>query len=503
LSDLQKAVLNKLPYYLPYSYIEQWDSILLSQDTERYQQAVFNYLSCAHLILPRQQVVNISKKLNVDPNSLFFSELLQGNTEKAMMMASSWLQTLQEKKGHRKKELPGAFGILYAIVLLVSGEPGNAQLAATFVRNAKKQLPVFSNENNPFKQFAEILLMFINHRIGKNQISWRTIYHGYQCPIHQQLLTVVLSWLGKPLSDANIPLHVSEKEEMEYRASGLKFENETDENREKRLKELEKKLNSIPLAGLFDAEEPWEILLSALSESDRQTKTKKSEKESRLIWIVDPMDEYSLEVFEQTKNKTGWSKGKQRSLAGLLRKIPDFATPEDIRTIDSMHKEKYYGITAKKWEQLIEVLSVHPHVYTNTSPQLPLEIRIEEAQIQIDKKGEGASIKLNPSSPHDRVVMETRTRYIYTKWSPKAIRIYHLLAEQGVKSITIPADGMKKARPVIDSLGEVMPLTGNFATTAAKIKRSANIPILQLTPVNDQLHVQLLIEVLKDEKPLL
>jgi SNF2 family DNA or RNA helicase len=134
---------------------------------------------------------------------------------------------------------------------------------------------------------------------------------------------------------------------------------------------------------------------------------------------------------------------------------------------------------------------------------LPLEIRVQQAQIQIDKKGEGASIKLNPSSPDDRVVMETPTRYIYTKWSPRAIRIYQLLVEQGDNSITIPADGMKKARPVLDSLGKVMPVTGNFATTAAKIIRSANNPVLQLTPVNDRLHVQLLIEISKDEDTLL
>ena len=229
--------LNKLPFYLSYHFLEQWDTILLSQEPALYQEAVFNYLSCAHLILPRQQVVNISTKLNADPNSLFFLELLQGNTEKAVMMASSWLQTLQEKNGHRRKELPGAFGILYAIVLLVSGEPDNLPLAATFVRSVKKQLPTLSRENNnPFKQFAEILLMFINHRIGKMRVDRNTIYHAYQCPIHQYFLTVVLSWLGKPLESATIPFGVSEKEEMEYRASGLKFENEQDANSKKRLK---------------------------------------------------------------------------------------------------------------------------------------------------------------------------------------------------------------------------------------------------------------------------
>ncbi len=496
--------LYKVPFYLPYSYLEQWDSILVSQDIELYPAVVFNYLSCAHLILPRQQVAGISKKLNVDPNSQFFSELLQGNREKAMWMASSWLQTLQEQNGHRRKELPGAFGLLYAIVLLVSGEADNLNLAATFVRNAKKQLPTFSDENNPFKQFAEILLMFINHRVGKMRVEWNTVYYEYQCPMHQQFLTVVLSWLGKPLKNATIPFAASEKEEMEYRAAGLRFENEQKDVSEKRLKELEEKLDAIPLAGLLTDEEPWEVLLSALASSGGRTKKRGKEKESRLIWIVDPLDEYSLEVIEQTKNKTGWSKGKQRSLAGLLRKIPDFAAPEDIRVINALQKDNYYStITAKKWEELLEDLAEHPLVYTVSLPRLPLEIRVQEARIQIDKRGQGASIKLNPSSPDERVVMETQSRYICTKWSPRALQVYHILTEQGTDSISIPSSGMKKARSVIESLGEVMPVTGSFATTSAKTKRSANIPVLQLTPVNDQLHVQLLIEILKDEAPLL
>ncbi|MBW2660375.1 MAG: hypothetical protein JRC87_12440, partial [Deltaproteobacteria bacterium] len=501
---IRKDFLNKLPYFLPYSYLEQWESILVSQDTDFYREAVLNYLSCAHLILPRQKVVDISKKLNVDPDSLFFSELLQGNTEKAMMMASSWLQTLQEQNGHRRKELPGAFGLLYAIVLLVSGEADNLNLAATFVRNTKKQLPTFSEENNPFKQFAEILLMFFNHRVGKMRVDGTTIYNEYQCPLHQQFLTLVLSWLGKPMVNTAIPFTVSEKEEMEYRAAGLIFEEEQKNESEKRLKELEEKLDAIPLAGLLSDEEPWEALLSALASSGGRTKKRGNEKKSRLIWIVDPLDEYSLEVNEQAKNKTGWSKGKQRSLAGLLRKIPDFAAPEDIRVINSLHKDNYYStISAKKWEELLEVLAEHPHVYTVSLPRLPLEIRMQEAQIQIDKRGEGASIKLNPSSPDERVVMETQSRYICTKWSPRALQVYHILTEQGTDSILIPSSGMKKARQVIESLGEVMPVTGSFATTSAKTKRSANIPVLQLTPVNDQLHVQLLIEILKDEAPLL
>ncbi len=496
--------LTQVPFFLPYSYLEQWGSVLFSKGTPVYREAFFNYQSCITLLLPRQKGIDITNTISVNPDSLFFAELLQGNTKKALRMASSWLLTIQERHSHRRKELPGAFGIQYAIVLLVSGQADQLHLAATFLRSAKKQLPGFSDGKNPFIQFAEILLMFINHRIGKVRIDGNTVYQAYQCPIHQHFLTAVMSWLGKPLKNAAIPYGVSEKEEMEYRAAGLIHPGELEKDSKKRLQELEEKLKEIPLARLIQEEQAWEVLLSVLSLSEGKTVKRKTEKESRLLWLVNPLDEYSLDVIEQKRNKTGWSKGTQRSLLGFMRKIPDFASPADIRIINTLHKDSYYsGITAKKWEDLLEALSEHPHVYTHSLPRLPLEIRVEKAQIQIDKQGKGASVKLKPSSPDERVHMESPTRCILTLWSPEALKVYRILSEEGVDLISIPADGMKKARSVIDTLDEQMPVTGNFASSTAKLKESANIPVLQLTPVNDQLHVQLLIEILKDEVPLL
>jgi SNF2 family DNA or RNA helicase len=496
--------LTQVPFYLPYTYLDQWDAVLFNQGTPVYREAFFNYLSCVSLILPRQKGIAIANKISVDPDSLFFAELLQGNTEKALGMASSWLQKLQEKEGHRRKELPGAFGIQYAIVLLVSGQADQLQMAATFLRSAKKQLPVFADRKNPFVQFAEILLMFINHRIGKVRVDGNTVYQAYQCPLYQHFLAAVLSWLGKPFKNTAIPPRVSEREEMEYRAAGLTPDGELDEESETRLRELEEKLQLIPLARLIQDEKPWEVLLSVLSASDGHTAKKKTEKESRLIWLVDPLDEYSLEAIEQKRNKTGWSKGTQRSLLGFTRTIPDFASPADIRIINTLQKDSYYAtVGAKKWDDLLEALSEHPHVYTLSSPRLPLEIRMQEARIQIDKQGEGATVSLKPSSPYSRVHMESPTRYICTRWSSRALKVYRILNEQGLSSICIPADGMEKARPVIDGLGEHMPVTGDFASATVKTRGSANIPVLQLTPANDQLHVQLLIEVLKDEATLL
>ena len=41
---------------------------------------------------------------------------------------------------------------------------------------------------------------------------------------------------------------------------------------------------------------------------------------------------------------------------------------------------------------VLKLLAEHPHVYTVSLPRLPLEIRMQEARIQIDKRGEGASL---------------------------------------------------------------------------------------------------------------
>ena len=508
LRDLDKnfryEFLETTPFYLPYRFFEQWDAVLTGQNTGDYPEAVLNYLSCAHLILPRQKVIDLSRELDAEPESLFFSELLRGNTDKAVDMGASWVQSLQEKFGHRKKELPGAFGLLYSIVLIASGEREHLTLAGTFLKNTKKQIPKFADENNPFVQYAHILLTFIDHRTGKARSNPNALYHEYQCTLHQQFMASVLSWMGHPLTGAIMPSDTSEKEEMEYRAAILVFEDEQVENNGKRIAELEKKLDAIPLARLLKKEEPWEMLLSALASGQERTKKKEADKPSRLLWIVDPLDEYSLGAIEQTRNTRGWSTGKQRSLASLLIKVPDYATPQDIRIINSLVKDRYYRVfRVKNLDELMEALSDHPHVYTVSLPRLPVEIRIQEARVRIHKEGEGASIRLHPSSPDERVVMESRTRYIYTRWSSTALRIYRILEELGTDSVDIPATGMKKAREVIESLDETVPVAGDLGTTGTATKKSANIPVLQLTPVYNQLHVQLLIEILKDEGPLL
>ncbi len=497
--------LNTLPFSLHYEYFEQLKDIYIDPEVKPGKSATYIYVSCAHLILPVHEVVNITNDLGLPKASLFFATLLQGEVAEALEQASLFLAIIQEEQGHKRKELPGVFGLLYGLVLLAAGGSKNLTQAATFVRSAVKTMPKSSELPNPFKSFAQIVLLFINHKIGKQSTTRQVLFASYEKVFHMHFLTAVLNWFGKPMAGSPYPDFINEKEEFEFRAAGLNKYDDSPAYGELRLAELRAKFGMTPLAELYQPEEVWEDVLSILANElskNKETGVKDSKTpQKRLIWLVDPLVPDRLKCLEQAHNKSGWSKGKERSLLRMISTSPDFSTEEDRKVMDCMQKHGYYNeIYIRDWNKLLKALAAHPEVYTYSEPYLPLTIRIQEAQIQIDKSKQGATIKLHPKAPEPRVIKESPTSYIYTDWSSQALRVYNVLADSNLKEIAIPQSGMVKARPVIDRLNEVMPVTGNFAQNSGQKKKSANIPVFQLTPVNDQLHVQLLIEVLKDEE---
>ncbi|HLW06789.1 MAG TPA: DEAD/DEAH box helicase, partial [Marinilabiliaceae bacterium] len=419
------------------------------------------------------------------------------------IQGSEFLIDIQEKEGHNRKELPGVYGLLYSIVLLSTGDYSNFAQAATFIRSAIKLILSSSGLSNPFKSFGQIMLLFINHKLGKTTTSSNVLSVSYGNEFHQYFLTAVLNWFGRPMAESIYPDCNNEKEEFEYRAAGLIGQGDSAAYSDTRLKELRTKFGTIPLAELYKPEEVWEdvltILANELSKNKNHTKGEKQKK--RLIWLIDPLNMESLTCLEQVRNKSGWSSGKERSLFRMISSCPDFATKEDQNIISCLQKEGYGSeIYVKDRYKLLQYMAVHPEVYTVSKPHFPLRIRIEEAQIQIDKNKGGATIKLNPKSPESRITKETPTSYIYTNWSAKAMQVYNVLRDSKLNEIIIPESGMAKAKPVLDRLSDVMPIAGNLTQNSGKRQKSANIPVFQLTPVNDKLHVQLLIEVLKDEE---
>ena len=496
--------LNTLPLFLDYNSFSQLKGVYLDDTVKCNSYAKYVYASCAQLVLPVDEAVEIVSALKLESSSLFFIKLLQGDLESALIQGADFVANTQDREGHKRKELPGAYGMLYGIVLLVAGGSKNLTMAATFMRSGIKMLQGSPENANPFRSFAQICLLFINHKLGKKSTTKDEIYATYKSYFHNYFLTAVFNWFGKPLGDTYIPIDLSEKEEFEYRASGLKGPNDTAAYCDLRMKQLQEKFKSTPLAQIYKAEEVWEDVLSILATELSKSKSSSEDSKTpqkRLLWLVNPLDCYSLECLEQSHKRSGWSKGKKRSILRMLNAVPEFSSKEDRRVISCLQKHSYYNeLEIRNFDKLLLALADHPEVYTISEPHLPISIRVQEVQIKIDKSNQGAIIKLNPSSPLQRVEKETSTSFIYTSWSPKALQIFNVLKDSGLTEIAIPKSGMTKAKPVIDRLNEVMPVAGNFAKSSAKKKKSANIPVIQLTPVDDRLHVQLLIEVLNGEE---
>jgi len=495
--------LNTLPFILPYQYFIQLKGLYLDSSLKDEPFLQYNYASCAHLLLPVEEVVEITKELRLSTDSLFFSTFLKGDTQAALQQASRFLVDYQEEQHHRRKDLPGIYGLLYGLVLLADGGADSLTVAPTFIRNAIKRIPNQQEHDKPFKEFAQIVLEFINHITGKKTISDVVLYYTFKSPIHRHFLTAVVSWLGGSFADVFIGSDVEEKVEFEYRAAGLAAEKDTQEYARKRLAQLREKFNMLPLADIYQPGEPWENVLTLLEGELKQNKGTQNQKtqtqQKRLIWLVDPLQDMKLVSIEQTKQKNGWSKGKERSLTRFLNKMPDFATPEDAAIVDCLSKHPYYNdIVVRNPGKLMKRLAAHPEVYTIDEPHLPLQIQTQEARLQIDKNNKGATLKLVPATPESQIIKESETSYIYVEWPASLLRIYRILQEANTAEIHIPEKALPKAKKLMGDLSRIMPVTGNFAESGVSEKQSANVPVIQLTPVGNKLHVQLLIEVLED-----
>ena len=139
------------------------------------------------------------------------------------------------------------------------------------------------------------------------------------------------------------------------------------------------KLLRVPLAELYQPEELWEDVLTILASAVTSKEVRKSEEptvDKRLIWLVDPLNFDTLRCLEQNRNKSGWNKGKDRSLPRMLNALPDFATLNDHAILQCLQIHSYYrnDVVVKDSAKLIRALANHPDVYTVSEPYLPLSI---------------------------------------------------------------------------------------------------------------------------------
>jgi SNF2 family DNA or RNA helicase len=495
--------LETLPFILPYRYFTQLKEIYLDSSMINEPFIQYNYASCAHLLLPVEEVVEIATELRLSPDSLFFSTFLKGDTQAALQQASQFLLDYQEEQQHKRKDLPGIYGLLYGLVLLADGGADNLTAAATFIRNTIKRMPNLQEHEKPFKEFAQIVLDFINHILGKKTTSAAALFYTFKSRTHRHFITAVVSWMGRGFSDTYIDPAAEEKIEFEYRAAGLTGEEDTQEYARKRLAHLREKYNMLPLAEIYRPGETWKSVLTLLESELKQNKGPQNQKtqsqQKRLIWLVDPLQDIQLVCLEQTKQKNGWSKGKERSLTRLVNKMPDFATSEDTAIVACLGKHSFFNeVAVRNPGKLMKTLAAHPEVYTIDEPHLPLQIHIQEARLQIDRNEMGATLKLVPDTPEYQIIKESETSYIYVDWPVSLLRIYRILQEANTTELHIPEKGLPKAKKLIGDLSRIMPVTGNFAESGVSEKKSANLPVLQLTPVGNKLHVQILIEVLED-----
>lgn len=473
--------------------------ILSALDIDLFVETEYMFVSVAQLLATPEDAQAIAEALDVDDDALFYLFTLKGDNDKALHHGKIFLEKYQKSQNHKRKDLPGLLGVLYGLVLLVSGNEADVALAATFVRSTMKRISKTFSYGH-ITRLCKLLILYSEHLQGKREVTLDVFEDDYEMPIYRYFALAVAHWMGKSKfidKDDNGFLR-DHKDEFEFRAAGGVFLGESSEKSALRLKELKNRFQFLPLVDIIKPKQPWESILDFISNELSKSDDEVPSADKRLVWRVDPCDLNSLECIEQTKLKSGWNTGKSRSLAMLVKNIPDFASVDDRDIIGLLNFIGGRDVQILNTDKMYRKLATHPDVYSLQPPYTPITISVQDVQVKVKKNDGDLDISLSPTTPEITITQVSPSSYVYHHWSAKARRIHSVMTDSGLKKVTIPESQIAKAQPVIDRLHEIFPTTGDAVTYPCR--NSDSVPVLQLTPVNKSLHVQFLIEIIDGEE---
>lgn len=491
-------------------FVEHFSNVDLSFK----EDLIYNYLSFANLYLNPQQIVEHARILDADEDASFYVELLRGNTNTALKMANNFLIRQQFEHVHKRKELPGLFGLLYGIALIKQGEPKSLTLATTFIKNTIKEIPRGEMEIDlAHRYFANGLIKFASMKMGKQRFELWEASNGAKNQASEIYKNTLLTWIGEPCKDLVLAdeKNLQSKYFKDPRATSdrIKYEqqyhlaNSIDSAQgEEVVQHMQQQLGIVPLASLFAPEAPWKEVLNLLTTTAteiNQPKVSIDNSKKRIIWHFNPMAS-DLKAMEQNQTKSGWSKGRLRSIESLKKTVPSYLSKSDIQVLSiCQDKKSFFGRTLFDEEKMFQYLSTHPHVYHAEPPHKALEIRIEYAQLIAEKVAQGTRVTIAPRDRKNPITRESEQRYVFTIWSKHLHLIINKLEQLDVPEIMIPLSENKQVKQLIQQIEKEIPVRGNLSSTETQQIESEGKLIVQLTPEGENLHIEVLVRPIETE----
>ena len=254
--------------------------------------------------------------------------------------------------------------------------------------------------------------------------------------------------------------------------------------------------------------EKWLRNLDALLhlKPKKNGKSKKSQKESRLSWVVN-FDQGKIQPIEQTAGKSGWSKGRNVSIKRLKEGTMQCLTDQDRQAIGAIesHGYGYYGQQQElqfNYEKLVEALVGHPLLFLEENRSISVELVAQKPQLVIEEKEENFEVKF--AQPFSQtglsVIKETPTRYIAVKYDENHADVNRLLDGDTLK---VPTNAKGKLIEVIGNLSSFMTVQseiGGQSLEMATVEANA-VPCLHLLPIGEGFKIEFFVKPFTSEPP--
>jgi superfamily II DNA or RNA helicase len=260
-----------------------------------------------------------------------------------------------------------------------------------------------------------------------------------------------------------------------------------------------------PLVDVLQAQEPWELCLSALANLRPETttagKTGTTAPNARLAWFISfyPGYNYALQPREQKADARGsWSRGRPIALKRLRKTGEiDYLTPQDLRVCAHIDTESgYYGQTDYHFNSkaIVELIG-HPFVFWEDSPGVRVEIVAGEPELRIKKEKSGRLIlSLSPALSDREAILvfkETPTRLKVVEVKPEHRRIADIIGKGN--HLEVPATAKEKVLAAINTISSLVTVHSDIGGGVAAREVSAQTkPHIHLLPAGEGLKMAVL-----------
>ncbi len=422
---------------------------------------------------------------------------IRGENEIAIAEYENALRMLKKSSSKKKIYFPSTSGLFFILALLRRGEGKDFTKALEYTRIGIQA----SSWLTPSYTILEHTIELQIGRLDRRDLIFKSTPLPTQHSLEIIIRALCIHWIDKTSTHKQLP-DVLEKFYTRATAAGynwlameaagiLSRINPNDRFQsfyQKKSVELQAELGIKNLATLIQAQEPWELSLTALTNIQQKnsaiTNVDRNLNSQRIIWaIILYGSSLQIQPREQSRNAKGeWSKGRNIALKRLQNPEEfDYLTPEDLRVcshVQSYNPNGWGSMQYRFGERAILALIGHPLVFWEDNMTARIDVVKGEPELTI-KTGTGNRIVIEMSpqpAPEQHVMVQ--------KESPsrlKAIAIteehHRIAAVLGHKNrLEVPAAAKDRVLAAIGNISSIVTIHSDIGGGAENVEEISSDP---------------------------